>query len=81
MEKWNFKTSTYEPYTIPTNWHTPLYTNDMDEVVNCAECGRKMKFGDCYTSLSIHDDIGFGYPVCHECYLKEWNERDRENDQ
>ena len=25
----------------------------MDEIINCAQCGRNVKFGDCYTSLEI----------------------------
>lgn len=46
----------------------------MDEVVNCARCGKKIKYGDCYTSKQIHNDFGFGYAVCPECYEKEWKE-------
>lgn len=72
VQKWDFINHVYEPYDIPDHYHTPLYTNDMDEVINCAECGTKLKYGDCYTSVQIHDAMGFGYPVCGECYQKEW---------
>lgn len=74
--KWNYKTRDYDPYKIPDDWHTPLYSDDMDEEVNCCQCGRKIKFGDAYTSKEIHSGMGFGYPVCEECYELEW-ERER----
>ena len=43
----------------------------MEEFVNCAECGNRIKYGQCYTSMKIHNNDGLGYPVCYECYLKE----------
>ena len=38
--------------------------------------GRKVAFGDCYTSREIHTEHGFGYSVCGDCYAREW-ERER----
>ena len=43
----------------------------MDKIVNCANCGKELKFGECYTSKTIHTEIGMGYGVCEECYDKE----------
>jgi len=43
----------------------------MDKIVNCANCGKELKFGECYTSKTIHTEIGMGYGVCEECYNKE----------
>lgn len=74
--KWNYETHDYEPYVIPDDWYSPLYSDDMDEIVNCSSCGRKITFGECYTSREIQNGIGFGYPVCEKCYEEEW-ERER----
>ena len=71
--KWNYKKHEYEPYKLPGNCKT--YSADMEEIVNCAQCGKKVKFGDCYTSQEIHTEYGFGYAVCKECHRKEWQRR------
>lgn len=67
MKKWNYKTQSYEPYSITEEWNSPVYCSDMDEVINCASCGTKITFGDAFTSRVIHTDKGFGYPVCYKC--------------
>ena len=72
LNKWNNKEHTYEPYEIPDDWNCKTYSNDMEEVINCPHCGRKLKYGDSYTSLEIHTDMGFGYGVCEKCYQNEW---------
>ena len=72
--KWNYKTRKYDPYEIPADWHTPLLSDDMGEEINCASCGKLVKFGDCYTSKVIHGKMGFGYFVCEDCYEIEWKE-------
>ena len=46
----------------------------MEEIVNCAECGKEIDFGSCYTSRKIHTKGGFGFSVCGDCYEKEWQE-------
>ena len=74
MKKWNFSKRIYENYTVPTTWHTPLIA-ELDEVINCAGCGKELPYGDCYTSLTIHTNTGMGYPVCEKCYEKEWEGR------
>lgn len=71
LRKWNYKTHKYEPYEISDNWNCKTYSIDMEEVINCPHCGRKLKFGDSYTSLEIHTDMGFGYGVCEKCYQDE----------
>ncbi len=70
--KWNYKKHDYEPYKIPDDWNCKTYSEDMDEIINCARCGRTVKFGDCYTSLEIHKESGFGYGVCENCYNAEF---------
>lgn len=71
--KWNYEKDDYDPYVIPGEWHTPLYTDNMDEIVNCVQCGKELTFGGCYTSKEIHSNIGIGYGVCPDCYEKEWD--------
>lgn len=73
--KWNYEKHDYDPHRIPDRWNTPTYTQNMDEIVNCAQCGRELSFGETYTSLEIHSSIGFGYPVCKGCYNEEWERR------
>lgn len=76
-KKWDFKTKEYYEYELPE--HACLLSDDMIKVIACAECGRKMLFGDGYTSKQIHTELGFGYAVCEKCYEKEWKE-EQEND-
>lgn len=47
----------------------------MKEIVNCPHCGKELEYGNCYTSLEIHTEMGFGYGVCEKCYEEEWNRR------
>lgn len=75
MIKWNAFVHKYEEYEVPDDWNCKSYSNNMDEVVNCAKCGRKMLYGDSYTSLEIHTDMGFGYAVCSRCYQGEMKRR------
>lgn len=81
MQKWNREMRKYTPYEVPGNWHCPLTCNDMQELVNCASCGKKLLYGDTFTSMEIHDDIGVGYGVCGECYSEELlRRREREGE-
>lgn len=77
MEKWNYKTHNYDPYEVPIDWNCKTYSEDMNEIINCASCGRKIRYGNCYTSKEIHTSVGFGYGVCSKCYEKEWQHRGR----
>lgn len=75
MRKYNEKTKTYEPYSVPKEWNCLVHTTNMSEVVNCARCGKLLMFGNGYSSMQIHNDYGLGYTVCVECHEKEWQER------
>ena len=72
LNKWNYRKHKYEPYKIPDNWNVKTYSEDMDELINCAQCGKKIKFGDGYTSLEVHTNLGIGYSVCDKCWDKEY---------
>lgn len=67
---WNAETHKYEPYVLPEG--ASCYEEDMDKVVSCACCGKKLKYGDTFTSRRIHTFLGFGYGVCEDCYRKEF---------
>lgn len=73
-EKWNFEKQEYEEYELLDN--CPLICYDMEKIINCADCKKEFRYGECYCSKAIHNKDGFGYPVCEECYKKELeNER------
>lgn len=74
MQRWNNKTLEYEEYTVPDSWKVKIFSIDMNEKVNCASCGKSMKYGFGYTSRTIHDEHGFGYVVCKDCYNKDIEE-------
>ena len=77
VRRYSYKTHCYEkPEELPKNWHTPLIADSMNEIINCACCGKELKFGNSFTSMIICDMSGaFGFPVCEECYQKEWKDR------
>ena len=77
-EKWNWHKHEYEPYELPEG--STIYSHDMDAKVACAQCGKEIVFGQAYTSLEIHNNIGFGYAVCSNCYKQEWKRRTDEVD-
>jgi hypothetical protein len=61
-----------EIHTIPDDWNVKVYSDNIEEKINCAHCGKELRFGDAYTSLEIQSKHGFGYCVCKDCYDKEW---------
>lgn len=75
LRKWNYETRKYEPYFVPDEWRVTTYADDMDVIVNCPHCGKKLAYGDSYTSHEIHTEYGFGYAVCGECYFESENVR------
>ena len=79
ISRWDPVKKRYEPHLILDDWNIKLYSDDMDEVVNCARCGKKIKYGESYTSRQIHNDFGFGYTVCPKCYEMEWEEEKEAN--
>ena len=69
--KWNYQTHQYEPHPVPEDVVIVLLSNDMDLPINCANCFKPMTFGEGYTSKTIQNNTGFGFPVCNDCYQKE----------
>lgn len=74
--KWDFKTNKYKPYTLPRG---VLLVGEDKQTTSCAGCGVGISLGRSYTSLTIHTQIGIGYPVCKSCYFKEVEEKNINN--
>lgn len=74
LRKWNYEAGTYEPFEVPDNRKVSLYADDINVTIQCACCGRVMKFADGYTSRTIHTAVGFGYIVCEQCFEREAEE-------
>lgn len=72
--RWNYETHEYDNYEPA--FPIKLYTEDMEEIVHCTNCGVLLPFGRCFTSRELHTPVGMGYPVCEVCYEQE-TERDR----
>ena len=70
-QKWNPEKHEYEPYDLPKG---AMLLTDMDTTVSCAQCGKRLKFGSCFTSKQVHNNFGLGYGVCESCYQKELTE-------
>lgn len=77
LQKWSFRTLQYEPFESPAKL-LMLYSEDMEAEVDCANCGKRMDYGDSYTSTTIHTVIGLGYPVCEHYYEAELVAREAE---
>ena len=82
IQKWDYPSHSY--FSIPITSREPLniktYSEYMDEIVNCCQCLKKVKFGDTYTSNEIHTDLGLGFGVCEDCYEKEWERKRKYED-
>lgn len=74
MKKWNYDTHTYDDYAGYPG--AKCYSDNMNEIVQCAGCGTAIKYGMSYTSLEIHTNLGLGYAVCRECYSAELKRRE-----
>lgn len=74
IDRWNSYTEQYEPVQIPNNWKVALYSDNMDEQINCVNCGKPMTYGEGYTSRRYHNPAGMGYMECEECYYDQLNE-------
>jgi len=77
--RWNYQKCEYESYELPLR--SMAYSEDMEEIIQCAQCGKYIKYGESYTSLEIHTDIGIGYMVCDECSRQEYKRKLEANDE
>jgi hypothetical protein len=61
----------YHPEIVPEGMIVKTFSEDMDDVINCAHCHRRMAYGDGYCSHIYQAKHGFGYSVCGQCYQDE----------
>lgn len=72
MKKYNYETKKYEEYSVPANWRVGIYSQDLEELTDCAKCGIPMKISQKYRSLEVHNEQGQEYAVCKRCFKEEW---------
>ena len=80
INKWNLNTKEYDTVEIPEDWNITTFTSDLDEEVNCVNCGKPLPYGESYCSRRYHDKYGFGYAECGDCYEEQWQEEFGNND-
>ena len=85
IRKWNESKKDYDVVKIPDSWNVPLHCGNMNEIVNCINCGCKMKFGDGFQSRRYQNVSGEAYSECRKCfdeylptYFKSRKEKDKD---
>lgn len=81
-KRMNYKTRKYEPCHVPDN---AVIMAGLNDVVQCANCGRPVRFGNTFSSSDICNDVGIDYAVCLDCYRSEklmryWMEQAEKNE-
>lgn len=77
VNKWIPSEYRYVEIELPAEWNVIVSSDDMEVMANCAQCGKLMTFGECYTSLELHTNEGWGYAVCEDCYTEEIERREK----
>ena len=68
IRKWNENKKDYDVVKIPDSWNVPLHCGNMNEIVNCVNCGCKMKYGDGFQSRRYQNVSGEAYSECRKCF-------------
>lgn len=77
LDRWDYDEGRYLPMAVPGEWNVTIGSRDMDEVINCPQCGCELTFGESFTSLEVHTPFfGFGYCVCPSCHERELDRRE-----
>ena len=71
IRRWDWENKRYTVEAVPSDRRATVYCDDMERVIECVTCGRRVKVGETYTSMEVHNSMGFGYMVCEECYNEE----------
>lgn len=78
VRKWDPVRRRYVPHPYPDDWDVDFFRTDLNTIVSCACCGKKLPYGGTYTSRELYAGPGlFGMAVCPECHEAEW-EREKE---
>ena len=71
LRKWDYERNEYLPYAVPDEWYV---TAGLPDLINCAQCGSLIKYGDAFSSLEVHTyNFDKGYEVCRSCHVEEEN--------
>lgn len=81
LQRWDYDLHKYIPFVVPNECVFKIYSNNMDDIINCCQCFKEMKFAEGYTSMEVHTGAGFGYAVCEKCYDEEWERRRKYRDE
>lgn len=81
LRKWDYSLHKYIPVELPDYYKIIHYTTDMNAITTCPHCRKRLKYGETYTSLEFHDEMGLGYHVCSKCYDEEWTRRRKAKDE
>lgn len=77
IKHWDEKTKTYDR---EKECDTTVYSLDMTLMVECCECGDKVRYGNAYTSRHWFSPNGFwGMPECEKCYAKHNWQKEADN--
>lgn len=68
IRKWNETRKDYDVVKIPDEWNVPIKPKAMNEIVNCVNCGCKMKYGDGFQSKRYQNVSGAAYSECQKCF-------------
>ena len=80
LQRWDYDLHKYIPFVVPNECVFKIYSNNMDDIINCCQCFKEMKFVEGYTSMEVHTGAGFGYAVCEKCHDEEWERRRKYRD-
>jgi len=72
IKKWDFEKHIYESVENKYGAKLVTYPFDPDEIIRCTNCGKEITAEESMVSKQWHNEIGFGFPVCVECYQTEW---------
>ena len=59
LRKWNYQKHNYDKHEVSDTWNCKTFCEDLEEIVNCAQCGKQVKHGNTYVSLEIHTMMRF----------------------
>lgn len=58
-----------------------VYCTDMDKIVECPECGKKVRYGELYNVGDWFEPSGvWRLGICPECAEKEWERIRKESE-
>ncbi len=59
---------------------TKVYSNNMDEIVECPECGKKFRFEQMYNVGDWYEPkFIWNVGICPECAEKHWEKETKKN--